>query len=979
MVNAVESRFPGFKPVITGDVVVGEATPAPERVIGGGGVREALFPGTTPQIVGDVEIVETPKPVVEAPKRVDVLTRDEEKERETSRRLQEFANVIASREAERIRREVEEDVRRRELAGEFRGLSGVELLAERQRLEREAESEFERVRKEIPVSAEFLRGSKGIIRSVEESFVPSGVLGLEMGEGVLLPKKVPVTVDQPVFSGAAPKPEPLLKPLKIDIVPTKFPVVSPLFKGDKPLLEQVSIEDAGGVVRALERGELSITNDNVDEIQKILEDSGFPVWKSLIKDTTTEAFINIPSADPKAFTDFKVLQNLETRLSEFGTKEALKTAGITIGAALLTAGLGEALPAVARSGIPILSSVGKGLNTKLASRVLTGIYGASVAGRAKGALDDIIAGKVDSGVNKLARIGGENFGVGVGAKWLRGSEGRPFGKLIDKFKGKLSDLKFARIDKRLVEKGKDFVPVAYESTPKGVIQRTLLDGTPISDSAVRAARSRLDSLTVIPSRPITRDGVIVGWSESVSVNTLKPVKSSFSGLRTGQTKLLGDEKVVVVNKLTGQQSSLSPKDIRVSGDQVFLRVGGQFRESDGFSVVGRLVPSQKVDSALISKRLNEPVIVKRSKEFQTTLSELGVKPSRVKRASKKPIFVKPKKPKPVKGGGELKVFQVVEPSKSVTKPTTRKDVLSVSRDAKGALFVPEARLVFTPATFKPLKVSKGSVLSFPIPLSSVKPSGDVDVGVVSRGIVNSLVAESVKTSGKLRVGSGSRLSLKPVVLQNPRGEVLSVPKETFKVLVGAVQRSLTSSDVRSKPVQLSIQKQVNRLDLPASVRESLVSVRSVPGKVSVRVPKSFTIPIPKIKGQIGAKRVRLSGDGVGGGFAGFVKRRGVNLRVTKSLPKNVARDLGSLVADETLAASFKVLPVNEPALKRKPTGDFSRRRSSFRDFRRVKGKKVKLPVDSFIELRGKRLNTKNEVRSLLLAKKKKGVRKRRKR
>jgi hypothetical protein len=86
------------------------------------------------------------------------------------------------------------------------------------------------------------------------------------------------------------------------------------------------------------------------------------------------------------------------------------------------------------------------------------------------------------------------------------------------------------------------------------------------------------------------------------------------------------------------------------------------------------------------------------------------------------------------------------------------------------------------------------------------------------------------------------------------------------------------------------------------------------------------------------------------------KKRFVKLNQVP-LTKAKARDLGAFLADRSLARTFKLKQTGKVAKKPKlkiPASYYSRTRKKFRDFRRVKGKKIKLR-NKFIEKKGKPL------------------------
>lgn len=98
-------------------------------------------------------------------------------------------------------------------------------------------------------------------------------------------------------------------------------------------------------------------------------------------------------------------------------------------------------------------------------------------------------------------------------------------------------------------------------------------------------------------------------------------------------------------------------------------------------------------------------------------------------------------------------------------------------------------------------------------------------------------------------------------------------------------------------------------------------------------------------------------------FQAFVKRSGKFKKVGKILPKPLALKLGARITKTTLAATFKVEPTGAKIKVKKLPKAFKPTPEHFRTFKIVKGKKIPLK-DTFIEWKGKRLDTKTEVEEI---------------
>lgn len=108
------------------------------------------------------------------------------------------------------------------------------------------------------------------------------------------------------------------------------------------------------------------------------------------------------------------------------------------------------------------------------------------------------------------------------------------------------------------------------------------------------------------------------------------------------------------------------------------------------------------------------------------------------------------------------------------------------------------------------------------------------------------------------------------------------------------------------------------------------------------------------------------------GYLALIKRKGKFLKVSPSVSREAALDIGAGVAARTLGATFKIIPSGEKPLDIKPTGEFQRLREMFRDYKIRKGLKVALQ-DEFIQKRGTRLGRKEEVEEILKAKRSRAI------
>jgi hypothetical protein len=154
---------------------------------------------------------------------------------------------------------------------------------------------------------------------------------------------------------------------------------------------------------------------------------------------------------------------------------------------------------------------------------------------------------------------------------------------------------------------------------------------------------------------------------------------------------------------------------------------------------------------------------------------------------------------------------------------------------------------------------------------------------------------------------------------------------------------------RQRQRQTQIQQQIARPTRPIKPR---LRLRPILGDEPIK-----TIPIGTPKK--GTK-----------GYNAFVKQKKKFFKVNKvPLEKKKARDLASFVTDKTLSATWKITRTNKKAKKPViiiPTNYYKRNQNKFRGFKKVKGRKVTL-LNSAIEKRGSRLDSRTEVKRIQAA------------
>lgn len=179
-------------------------------------------------------------------------------------------------------------------------------------------------------------------------------------------------------------------------------------------ISTIKIVDKQAVSKVFDFADSKISIENVDAAQSALSKSGLLTKQAMEAQTTKEVYANVPQADPISFTERKAVQQLKTKIQDVKDIETSKTLGITAGVTIATAGVGALF-----SMAPATSGAVKVLSTSFARGALTTAFVGGQSYRAASAVTDIASGKPIKGYSKLARIGGETIGYGVGARLVQ--------------------------------------------------------------------------------------------------------------------------------------------------------------------------------------------------------------------------------------------------------------------------------------------------------------------------------------------------------------------------------------------------------------------------------------------------------------------------------------------------------------------------------------------------------------------------------
>lgn len=202
-------------------------------------------------------------------------------------------------------------------------------------------------------------------------------------------------------------------------------------------------------------------------------------------------------------------------------------------------------------------------------------------------------------------------------------------------------------------------------------------------------------------------------------------------------------------------------------------------------------------------------------------------------------------------------------------------------------------------------------------------------------------------------------------------QILQAPIED--VLSGVKTQDRLASDLLKETISRTTQAQEQRrrtlLITDLRIPTTLIgedAIREIPSEEPL-LEEPVGFGLPRLRKRLKKKRVEMEG------FKPQVKVKQKFVNVDKDIHSSrlSALDRSSRVADHTIAATFRAKKVKTlKELKSKRTGYFLGNANKWRDERRsFKGvPKGKLPIDTFIERRSKRLDTKGEVDEITVAK-----------
>lgn len=323
----------------------------------------------------------------------------------------------------------------------------------------------------------------------------------------------------------------------------------------------------------------------------------------------------------KGISDNIMAEKLKLDVTRHDTKKAGEYAGTVASTALLVAGVGEVLPALAK--LPKLTKVIKVATSKPVQYTMWGLYGGTEALQVGKGIKEIKEGYPEAGESKIIKTGLRGAGVISGVSWLKGTEGKPYSKLWENIKVKVSTgkalttgeqqfLKSQGMELQTVSKLDRYGNVyeSYEVKPTYKTGQRTLKGdisTEIKQKGYRGWESKLkatpegkgkitfkgqytkakpfdvvrgEGRTGVQITDVTVEGGRLRFDKAGKVVGFKEVGT------TKQTPLsqfsLGKERWIAIDTKTGKYVEILPKDIKLDMGQAFVKQGGKWRQATEF-------------------------------------------------------------------------------------------------------------------------------------------------------------------------------------------------------------------------------------------------------------------------------------------------------------------------------------------------------------------------------------------------------------
>ena len=334
-------------------------------------------------------------------------------------------------------------------------------------------------------------------------------------------------------------------------------------------------------------------------------------------------------------------------------------------------------------------------------------------------------------------------------------------------------------------------------------------------------------------------------------------------------------------------------------------------------------------------------------------------------------------------GGALSSSQKVVYKKALQEVIRTAGSLSKAKSIKGLSTTSKNAIAVT----KAVPVKRGAIFGEPKLDQLAGTQNIADFAQRSGIVATSLEFNKLSLPVKNLVG----LNFKQIKVQNEINKLntkLNIQaREKQKPLTKQQRKQLTKQQSRLQVKQKQLQKQRQRLMTKQKQLQKQTQKQRARIKIVLPRTKKFKIFLPILKKKKKKLRVSKKKKPKQGYFTlarplisaktkALAKKRGKKAKrpkfirvIKKTLRKSRAKDVGSYVTDTSLSRSYKIKKSKKKIQKTgiAPKGYFKKTKSKFRNFRIVKGRRVKLK-NTFIEVRTKLLDRPEERKGIKLRK-----------
>lgn len=418
----------------------------------------------------------------------------------------------------------------------------------------------------------------------------------------------------------------------------------------------------------------------------------------------------------------------------------------------------------------------------------------------------------------------------------------------------------------------------------------------------------------------------IGKLKAKASKKLKKVSEIINRLETPTAKLLlGKSKLKTPLSKTFQKEvriGINDRAVKIFVIKQLKKRGINFNKLSGIDknfVIGQVKAKMRTQPELFLSK-TQKLSLKRFRKAQA------------KKIKKQKVIVKLK-------GGDIVITRIKPPKPTrEIRPSPRRQILLQKQKLK------KPKQIITELQIRPAELTKTQKISLKRfnRLQSKQRLVQKEISVLKKKPIQKL-----KTKQKIRSKSKQ--------LQKLVGRTLVLSRQISK----QVQLSRTAQKLRITPRQVISPAQKAKIRITPRIKPTL---KVVPPRLFKKPLIILLKPKRRVKKKVKVKKRAFNV------FGKPVKGKKLIKLNKKPLSRSAAKDLGSKLVDTSLSRRFKLKPTGGKPSKsgRVTSGNFSRTRQKFRDFRIVKGKRVPLK-NTFIEKKGKfLLDTRGEKKGITL-------------